>query len=174
MAELGDFLASQPRNRRFFLRLLHLPNPVPESFKIEIQLQGHETAIAHGLVTINTERQHLDLNSWRKKGISQFLKTLVMCQNHKIGAWFDSTACPFWTTEKWPHMFRLHFLVQCEPRKWTLFGGGQVDLEITVEKAGHASNLTLPVMATVATVSVDSLVLACYICCLAFLVPTCC
>ncbi|CAE7266542.1 HERC1 [Symbiodinium natans] len=56
--------------------LIHVPNPLPETLKIELQIQGHETAIAEGLVTLNAER-----------------------------------------------------------RKWALFGGGEVDAEIAVEKA---------------------------------------
>ena len=36
-----------------------MPNPLPETLKIELQIQGHETAIAEGLVTLNAERRKL-------------------------------------------------------------------------------------------------------------------
>jgi len=37
--------------------LLHVSDPLPEHLKIAIQIQGHETAIAEGLVTLNAARQ---------------------------------------------------------------------------------------------------------------------
>ncbi|CAE7783342.1 unnamed protein product [Symbiodinium sp. CCMP2456] len=37
--------------------LLHVSDPLPEYVKIAIQIQGHETAIAEGLVTLNAARQ---------------------------------------------------------------------------------------------------------------------
>ncbi|CAE7607762.1 unnamed protein product [Symbiodinium microadriaticum] len=37
--------------------LLHVSDPLPEHLKIAIQIQGHTTAIAEGLVTLNAARQ---------------------------------------------------------------------------------------------------------------------
>ena len=36
-----------------------MSDPLPEHLKIAIQIQGHETAIAEGLVTLNAARQSL-------------------------------------------------------------------------------------------------------------------